>query len=161
MKAYKATDLPNRKQKALLKASLNNLPNTPMKELAKQAGVSAATVSLWMANKDFEHWWIMSHYEGARGYYVEKIIRSVCERAIQPNASSKLIELALQILAPERLNKAKRVVSAPNLVLNFVGTDKRLDMPHVEGKLPTEPRLIDYDPSDDDEDIIDVEVDVA
>lgn len=139
---YRGTNIGSRKQKALLKASMNNPPNTSLKDLAEEADVSMQTVSKWFANSDFEHWWIMSHYEGARGLYVEKVIRAVCERAIQPQANARDRELALQILAPERLNKAKRLPTAPQIVVNFVGTEKRLDMPYVEGKLPVEPKLL-------------------
>ena len=165
---YKGTNIPTRLQKKLLEASLDNLPNKPMKELAESIGVNPVTVGRWFENRDFSHWWVMSHYEGARGMYVEKIMRATFERAIQPDATAKDRELALQILDPARLNKAKRLPTRPNIVVNFVGTEKRLDIPHVEGRLPPEPKLLDFVESKIDEcvegeteEIIEVEAEVA
>ena len=88
--------------------------------------------------------------------------RAVCERAIQPDAKARDRELALQILAPERLNKVAQPANRNAIVFNFIGTDKKLDMPKIDAQLPPEPRLVSYEGGPDDaEEVIEADADVA
>lgn len=150
---------PTQLQKAVMRASLDSTPQTPMSKIATKAGASTLTIERWFSNPEFEHWWLRGHLKVNRTMFVEKIVRAICIRAVRPSASAKDRELALQILAPEQLNRAK-ILDRPQVVINFVDGARKLDMPQVSGTLPPEPALIEYIP-DKGEEILEVEADVA
>jgi len=143
-RALKDFKEPNENQLKFLEASLKAKPTVSHRELAEEIGVHYETVKVWFRNKDFEQWWVLEHFHGDRARWTPRVCKAIFEKAVQPDATAKDRELALQILDPAKLNKTKAPKSDKPPVLVFIGGGKELpDMEKLPGILPPKPKLID------------------